>query len=274
MHRITTLMVLALSTALTRPASAEIDMIKNALGMKFVYIPAGSFRMGTPDTTVVVQEMDEPDAGAFEDESPAHSVTLSRSFLLGQTEVTQKQWLTVMENRPGPVENWQGKDWERLPVVSVSWNMARRFAEELSSLDPDYRYRLPTEAEWEYAARAGGEGVRPMPIEELTDSAWFIANSGDSPHPVATRRPNAWGLHDMLGNVWEWVADWYAPNTYADGAQRTDPVGPAAGPSRVRRGGSYHCPLYQTRPGYREANAPETAYSVIGFRLVAEKQWR
>jgi formylglycine-generating enzyme required for sulfatase activity len=151
----------------------------------------------------------------------------------------------------------------------VSWQDVQAFIESLSRRDPAYDYRLPTEAEWEYAARAGTEGNRPISEHELPEHAWFIANSGDNPHPVATRKPNAWGLYDMLGNAWEWTADWYAPQTYGQ-ADRVDPTGPEDGRSRVRRGGSYHCPLWQTRPGYRQANTPETRYSVLGFRLVAE----
>jgi formylglycine-generating enzyme required for sulfatase activity len=250
-------------------AAAQAGSVTNRLGMSFATIPAGSFRMGTGDRQAAIREMDEPDADAFRDEQPVHEVRISRPFLLGQTEVTQAEWLKVMENRPGPAEYWERNDWRNLPVVSVSWYMAQRFTEELGKLDPDYKYRLPTEAEWEYAARAGSTGLRPVPGDELPQHAWFILNSGDHPHPVATRQANAFGLHDMLGNAWEWVADWYAPDSYGDGGTRLDPAGPADGRSRVRRGGSYHCPLHQTRPGYRAANAPGTRYSVIGFRVVA-----
>lgn len=241
----------------------------NSLGMSFVTIPAGSFQMGTGDREAAIREMDEPDPDAFRDELPVHEIRISQPFLLGQTEITQAQWLEVMENRPGPAGYWEHDDWRHLPVVSISWHMARRFTEELGRLDPDYDYRLPTEAEWEYAARAGSRGLRPMPADQLPEHAWFIANSDDHPHPVASRLPNAFGVHDMLGNVWEWVADWYAPDSYGDGGLRADPAGVADGRSRVRRGGSYHCPLFQTRPGYRAANTPDTRYSVIGLRVVA-----
>jgi len=249
---------------------ADFDVVTNSIAMRFVNVPSSSYKMGTTDgdRLTAIKEMPEPDSSAFPDEQPVHEVHINHAFLLGQTEVTQAQWLTVMENRPGPEAYWNREDWRELPVVSVSWNMARRFTEELSKLDPDYDYRLPTEAEWEYAARAGTSGLRPMPVDELTDYAWFIANSGDEQHPVATRKANAFGLHDMFGNAWEWVADWYAPDTYGDGP-RVNPTGPADGRSRVRRGGSYHCPLFQTRPGFREANRPDTRYSVIGFRVVA-----
>jgi formylglycine-generating enzyme required for sulfatase activity len=173
-----------------------------------------------------------------------------------------------MQNRPGGVDFWTRENWETLPMATASWYMAQRFVEEINRLDRDYRYRLPTEAEWEYAARAGSQGLRPVAESELDHFAWFINNSGDEPHPVATREANAYGLYDMLGNVWEWVADWYAPDSYAR-LPATDPRGPGEGFAKVRRGGSYHCPIHLIRPGYRAANCPETAYSVQGFRLVA-----
>jgi formylglycine-generating enzyme required for sulfatase activity len=149
--------------------------------------------------------------------------------------------------------------------------MAQRFVEELNRVDGMFRYRLPREAEWEYAARAGSDGIRPYPSDRLTAHAWFIQNSGDVPHPVATRQPNAFGLYDMLGNALEWVEDRYAADIYT-ATRRIDPEGPEQGPLRVRRGGSYHCPLWQTRPAYRAADTPRTAYSVIGFRVAAEEK--
>jgi len=246
------------------------NTVSNNLGMIFVKIPAGYFQMGISEDErqVVIDEMEKPDFDAFLDEQPQHKVNISNAFLLGKTEVTQSQWLTVMENKPGPVKNWQQENWQALPVVSISWYMAKRFAEELSKMDTKYNYRLPTEAEWEYAARAGNNQLRPVPIEQLNDYAWHFQNSGDIPHPVASLKANAFGVHDMLGNVWEWVADWYAADTYIKNIT-TDPVGPEKGLSRVRRGGSYHCPLFQTRPNYRSANRPDTNYPVIGFRVVA-----
>lgn len=251
-------------------SAMQPEVVSNFLEMRFVRIPAGSFQMGTAedDRQAAIMEMPEPDDNAFRDEQPLHEVTFNKPLLLGQTEVTQGQWLRVMENRPGPVAHWQRKDWKALPVAGVSWDMARRFAEELGKLDPDYDYRLPSEAEWEYAARGGKSGLRPMADDELSEYAWFIANSGDEPHPVASRKANAFGIYDMLGNVWEWVADRYAADTYGGGSKRLNPTGPTDGRSRVRRGGSYHCPLYQTRPSFREANTPDTHYSVIGFRVV------
>jgi formylglycine-generating enzyme required for sulfatase activity len=245
------------------------DVIENFLGMRFVRIPAGEFIMGAGESDAARQEITKPGTGDVRDESPAHRVAVSAPFYLGETEVTQGAWLKVMENRPGPEDSWSRPDWERLPVSDVSWYMAARFAEELGKLDHDYSYRLPSEAEWEYAARAGSTGLWPVPFDKLKDNAWFINNSGDVPHPVATRKPNAFGLYDMLGNVWEWVADWYATDSYAHSAA-VDPVGPDEGVARVRRGGSWHCEANLVRPGYRAADTPDTAWPVLGFRVVAE----
>ena len=241
--------------------------------MIFIFIPPGEFRMGTrlEDTEDIAWEMPEPDASRFLDEVPAHTVVIRQGFWLGRTEVTQGQWHRLMDDKPGPDAYWQQADWKSLPVVSVSWDETQRFIARLNRHDTQFRYRLPTEAEWEYAARAGNTSPWPVSFEELGDYAWYIENSGDVPHPVATRKPNGFGLYDMLGNVWEWVHDHYDPNTYTE-ATRTDPTGPAHGTSRVRRGGSYHCPLYETRAGYRSANMPDMGYSVLGFRVVAEKR--
>ena len=190
------------------------QLYSNKIGMEFVSIPAGSFHMGLVDPWLIVEEMDEPNPEKFDDEMPQHAVEISTSFLMAKTEVTQGQWIAVMQSKPGPAENWQQSDWQELPVVSVSWNMTQKFIDKMNAIDAKFFYRLPTEAEWEYAARAGSNEVRPIPLDKLADYAWFIRNSNDNVHPVATRQPNKWGLHDMLGNVWEWVDDWYSPTIY------------------------------------------------------------
>jgi formylglycine-generating enzyme required for sulfatase activity len=173
-----------------------------------------------------------------------------------------------MDSRPGPTEHWDRRDWKQLPVVSVTWYDTQAFIMALNKRDNAFSYRLPTEAEWEYAARAGATGIRPFPETELVQHAWYIANSTDHIQPVATRAANPRGLHDMYGNVWEWVNDWYAPDTYRS-SSRTDPAGPDGGSKKIRRGGSYHCQAHLVRPAYRSADTPDTRYSVIGFRLVA-----
>ena len=244
------------------------DVIENRFGMQFVMIPAGTFNMGTVEVESARMEFPELKPDDVLDETPAHPVTITQSFYLGTTEVTQGVWFRVMENKPGPEAFWQVKEWQQRPMATSSWYMAARFVEELNKLDSDYRYRLPSEAEWEYAARAGSSGLRPMPVENLDEYAWFINNSGDKPQLVATRKPNAFGVYDMLGNTWEWVADWYADDSYAQ-ATAADPAGPAEGYAKVRRGGSYHCPIHLLRPGYRAANKPGVAYEVNGFRVIA-----
>jgi len=262
------LTLLLLALLLSSPVRAQ-DTIENFLGMRFVRIPAGEFVMGTDDPAAARAENPASKPGDLLDETPAHSVEITKAFYMGETEVTQAQWYRLMENRPGPETAWAREDRESLPVVSVSWPMAQRFVEEINRMDDRYRYRLPTEAEWEYVAKDGVNALRPVAIDDLEDYAWYIRNSSDMPHAVATRRPNRFGVYDMLGNVWEWVDDWYAADAYSR-EKRVDPAGPADGVSKVRRGGSYHCPLQLTRPGYRSANTPGTRYEVLGFRIVAE----
>jgi len=262
--RFAVILLLGFST----PTSAKNSMV-NQLGMRFIEIPAGTFTMGTVEVEAARLETPQPKPDDVLDETPAHEVKITQPFYLGETEVTQSAWLAVMENKPGAVNFWSRDDWETLPMATASWYMAQRFVEELNKMDKQYRYRLPTEAEWEYAARAGTQGLHSVPEEQLDRYAWFINNSADVPQPVASREANAFGLYDMLGNVWEWVNDWYAADAYIKSPQ-ADPTGPKEGFAKVRRGGSYHCPQHLLRPGYRAANKPGIAYSVQGFRLVAE----
>ncbi|MGB0712853.1 MAG: formylglycine-generating enzyme family protein [Gammaproteobacteria bacterium] len=236
--------------------------------LDFVPIPQGSFTMGTQDPTEIQLEHPKGGDAPVSDEMPAHTVTFSRGFEMARTEITQGQWYVVMGTRPGPESHWRRRDWASVPVTGVSWHRAVAFAEALERLDPAHAYGLPTEAQWEYAARAGSTGTRPFPLEELAEHAWYIENSDDIPQPVATRRPNAWGLHDMLGNAWEWTADGYDPAAY-ERVDRTDPE-VTGGFKRVRRGGSYHCPPHLVRPGYRAPDSPDARYSVLGFRVVRQ----
>ena len=260
-----------MSQAKVSPIEAPvIESVQNKWGMTLVKIHSGEFKMGLQDYTSALMDVPEPKKNELRDELPRHTVKISKDFYIGQTEVTQKQWLAIMENRPGPEKYWKQTDWESLPVVSVNWYMAQRFVEEINKMDDEFTYRLPSEAEWEYVARAGSAEDRPIATENLESYAWFINNSGDEQQPVASRKANAFGVHDMLGNVWEWVSDWYAPDTYTK-TTRQDPLGPENGQARVRRGGSYHCQIHLMRPGYRAANKPDVAYEVTGFRVVAEK---
>jgi formylglycine-generating enzyme required for sulfatase activity len=245
--------------------------IVNDVGMAFREIPAGEFTMGSTALDEIIIEQPDGKAAMVRDETPAHRVVFKQPFYLGITEVTQGQWQAVMgkDKQRGPDSHWSRKDWQQLPVVGVTWHDTQDFIERLNDSDAKYRYRLPTEAEWEYAARAGHSGMRPWPVEELPEFAWYIENSGDVIQPVATRKANAWGLHDLYGNVWEWTGDWYAPDYYAN-TPTVSPRGPGEGTKKVRRGGSFHCQVHLVRPGYRAADTPDTRYSVIGFRVVAE----
>ncbi len=267
-HPLLTALLLAILPALPIQLPAA-DTLQNNTGMTFQKIPAGEFIMGSADLDEVIIEQPDGNAAMVKDETPAHRVVFEQPFYLGTTEVTQAQWFTVMNTKPGPDSGWSRKDWQQLPVVSVTWHDTQAFIEKLNTKDSQYQYRLPTEAEWEYAARAGQAGLRPWPVDELVTHAWYIENSGDDIQPVATRKANAWGLHDLFGNVWEWTSDWYAPDYYAN-SPLDSPAGPPEGTKKIRRGGSFHCAIHLVRPAYRSADTPDTRYSVIGFRLVAE----
>jgi len=218
-------------------------------GMTFVVLPAGTFRMGSPK-----QENDR-DSGEV-----AHEVSLS-SFAIMTTELTQAQWAAVMGHNPS---RYRG---DNRPVEQVNWQDTQVFLERLNRKDPGKGYRLPTEAEWEYACRAGsqtrfhcGESRK-----ELEDYAWYSGNSKGGTQPVATRRPNNWGLYDMHGNVWEWCQDWLGP--YSDESQE-NPRGPGWGSEKVRRGGGWRLGAWNCRSALRGGNPPDYRHDVLGFRVV------
>ena len=226
----------------------------------YVRVPAGSFLMGSA--------ADEAEFEALE--GPQHRVHLGRSFWLKATPVTQGEWEAVMGANPSRFAAC-GAD---CPVEQVSWEDAVAYLNALSDregLERCYEgavfkgagclgYRLPTEAEWEYAARAGTSGAR---YGELTRIAWCWESSGDRTRPVGAKAPNAWGLYDMLGNVYEWVQDW--EGAYA-GEEATDPVGPASGAYRVLRGGGWSGDLRDVRAAYRASAPPDHRSDLVGFR--------
>ena len=160
------------------------------------------------------------DAACAADEKPAHQVQITKPYEIGKYEVTQAQWMAVMGSNPSTTKG------DNRPVETVSKNEAQDFLAKLTAMNDSYRYRLPTEAEWEYAARAG----EPLPVS-LDAVAWYAANSGNQTHPVGQKKPNAWGIYDMLGNVREWVSDLYAQDYYANS--------PAAAPTGPQGGGGY-----------------------------------
>ncbi len=264
--------ILFYSFALPIHADSNTKITTSSLiNLRFVTIPAGQFVMGTFDLTEAIADLPDPKAAMIKDETPAHTVIFEKPFQLSQTEVTQEVWFKIMQTKPGPVEHWQKKNWQQLPVVSVSWTDVNRFIDKLNQQSNALQYRLPTEAEWEYAARAGSTELRPFSKLEMDEYAWYRLSSNGEIQPVAQLKANDWGLHDMYGNAWEWVADWYNPDTYKNSV-KVNPQGPNQGTKRVRRGGSYHCPPHLIRPAYRAADAPDKAYSVLGFRLIVESR--
>ena len=215
-----------------------------ATSMEFVRIPAGTFMMGSEN--------------GDDDEKPIHQVRVTKPFYMGKFEVTQAQWQAVMGSNPSFFNGGN------LPIEQVSWNEAQEFIERLNERESTSSYRLPTEAEWEYACRAGTTGDY---AGDLGAMAWYKGNSDRKTHPVETKQANAFGLHDMHGNVWEWVQDWSAP-TYDANAPGDDPTGPQSGSSRVFRGGSWGSVAVSCRSADRGSNKPGDRYYGLGFRLV------
>jgi formylglycine-generating enzyme required for sulfatase activity len=238
-----------LSYAQAPGSPASGDAWVNSLGMRMVRAPAGSFQMGSLPGTPMRQEEEFP-----------HRVTLSRAFRIASTEVTQRQWLTLMSQSPSPQ---QGDD---LPVTSVSWKEAREFCLKLSQKE-GATYRLPTEAEWEYACRADTADA-PSDRTELDAVAWYADNSEGTTHPGGQKRPNAWGLHDMLGNVAEWTLDAYGP--YPRVEPDTGPPGPAGGSTRVVRGGSWRGFVPALRCAARTGTPESYQLPHVGLRVVLE----
>ena len=208
--------------------------------MEFVKISSGSFMMGG----------DKSDG-----EKPVHKITISNDFYMGKYEVTQAQWKAVMSSNPS---NFKG---DNLPVEQVSWDDAQEFIKKLNAKG-EGTYRLPTEAEWEYAARSGTTGDYAGNLDAM---AWYSTNSGNKTHEVGTKQANGWGLYDMHGNVWEWCADWYG--AYSSSAQ-TDPTGATSGSVRVFRGGGWFSDAVYLRSAIRNYNSPSYRGSVLGFRVV------
>jgi formylglycine-generating enzyme required for sulfatase activity len=223
----------------------------SGIGLELVAIPAGSFLMGSPK--------DEADR---KDNETQHSVTIGRVFWLGKYEVTQSEWESVMGVNPSRLRA-AGKN---APVEHVSWEDAQSFCAKLNastegSRPAGYVYCLPTEAEWEYACRAGTTGAW---AGDLAAMAWWGGNSDLKTHEVGEKSANAWGLHDMHGNVLEWCSDWYAG--YPAGSV-TDPVGASSGSIRVIRGGSWSNLAGLCRSAYRFRAGQGSRLSTLGFRL-------
>jgi formylglycine-generating enzyme required for sulfatase activity len=237
-------------------SSEDYTYISNSLGMTFRLIPSGTFVMGSP-TGELGQATNETQ----------YTVTLSESFYIQTAEVTQGQWLNVMNSNPSSAATCG----HNCPVENISWNDAQTFIVALNAMG-EGSYTLPTEAQWEYAARAGSNtAFANGGITETTSSAnldvmgWYVSNSDASPHAIAQKKANAWGLFDMHGNVLEWCNDWY--DTYPTGSV-TDPVGPSSGSERVRRGCGFNNEARHCRSAYRYKSSPGTQHNSFGLRLV------
>ena len=232
--------------------------ITNSIGMKLRLIPAGEFMMGSPEDGM----------------APQHKVRITKSFYVGVYEVTQAEYEKLMGENPsrfskggGGAEEVSGEDTSSHPVENVRWEDAVAFCERLSA-EEGKTYRLPTEAEWEYACRAGSTTRYSFGDDEesLGEYVWHTGNSDDKPHSVGKKKPNAWGLHDMHGNVWEWCADWYG--LYAS-EEVSDPSGPETGTSRVSRGGCWGSAAETCRAAFRIGSEPWNRDDDLGFRVAA-----
>ncbi len=244
----------------------------SSFSQKFIKIEAGEFMMGTQNFDSLAKEVKPDKLDHLKKELPAHRVKITKPFYLADTEVTQGLWYELMDSQPGKAKRWERGDWKELPVSRVSWQSVHEFIAVVNELDEQYRFRLPTEAEWEYAARAGTNGLRPFDYDEMSDYAWFRKSSKNKPMPVGMLKPNDWGLYDMIGNLWEWVEDSFDADYYKV-SPSIDPQGAELSIRKSMRGGSYHCTPERVRAGIRGSYVEHRSLSVLGFRLAAEKKF-
>ena len=237
-----------------RKAGERMVKTVNGIEYAFRWCPAGEFLMGSP--------FSEPYRN---DNETQHSVTLTRGFWMLETEVTQAMWKSVMgtsisqqrdkANTPWPLSG-EGSDY---PMYFVSWEECRSFCEKLSE-KLGLTVSFPTEAQWEYACRAGTTGA-------YAGMGWYYSNSGGGTYPVGQKKPNAWGLYDMHGNVWEWCQDWYDEDYYTE-SPTSDPTGPNSGSNRVYRGGGWIDDAQDCRSASRNWHSPDYRINYLGFRPV------
>lgn len=230
-----------------------LDTASNSIGMEFILIPPGTFRMGG----------DKKLEQAEDHETPRHLVKISIAFFMGKYEVTQSQWSKIMNNNPS-----EFKDGIR-PVERVSWNDVQAFIQKLNTKEKTNKYRLPTEAEWEYAARAGSENSYSFGSDanKLDQYGWYRRNSAGETHPVGQLKPNAWGLFDMHGNVHEWCQDWFDRKYYSQSPSHA-PLGPSSGLAKVLRGGDWGSEDWYCRCSSRSLSSPDRRSNRLGFRLI------
>lgn len=231
-------------------ANDSLEFTVEGVSFNMILVEHGSFMMGaTPEMS-----------NLYNDENPVHQVTLTCDYYIGKYEVTQKLWQVVMGSNP----SWFTGD--NLPIESVSWQDCQKFIRKLNSIT-GRRFRLPSEAEWEYAARGGrkSHGTKYSGGSDILDVAWYESNSGNRTHDVGTKQPNELGIYDMTGNVWEWCQDWYG--NYSSSYQ-TNPTGCASGSYRVCRGGSWGISARCCHSSSRSYEAPDGRFYVLGLRLV------
>jgi formylglycine-generating enzyme required for sulfatase activity len=240
-------------------ASDYVELVKSRLVV--VRIPAGKFRMGT-DKVLTADEKWKVCTGCpsrNDVERPVHEVAITADFWMGTFPVKQRQWQEVMGSNPSDLRD-AGPD---APVNMVTWEDVQSFSAKVNARQNRWTVRLPTEAEWEYAARAGTTGETYAP---LNDIAWYGENGSHTTHPVGQKLPNAFGLFDMLGNVWQWCQDWFGPYSKAP---VIDPKGPPTGDRRVTRGGCFYCDAIHERAARRNRDLEEHRSRSVGFRIVA-----
>jgi formylglycine-generating enzyme len=261
-------------------AVAQRPSFTNVIGMEFVQISPGTMLVGKfqpvcpqPEPVAAGEQGGDPRARwntddfrrcqemVKRDAMPGFTVRIARAYQIGKYEVTQAQWKRVMGSNPSRFQGAMVKNsTDRHPVDNVSWADAQEFIRKLNALDKTARYRLPTEFEWEYAARAGASGEPSW--DEIRESAWQSDVDLGTTHPVGSKKPNRWGLHDTLGNVWEWVADYYNEQLFAT------PVPPSTGTTHVLKGGSFVSDV-KNATWTTHAGGPGSGFDV-GFRLVRE----
>ncbi len=225
----------------------DVEKWTSPSGIEFILAPPGTFIMGHDEGEGAVK----------------HEVTITKPFYIGVYCVKQSEWMRVMGNNPSDIQD------ENRPVENVDYADCLAFIEKLNALEGVDKYRLPTEAEWEYASRAGNCENFCFGSKEdvLTEYGWFAKNSGDMTHPVGELKPNAWGIYDMHGNVEEWCCDWFEPST---GDAAVDPKGPSTGHDRVVRGGCWVSNARCCGSGWRNSDKPEEKGIFLGFRLARD----
>ncbi len=237
------------SAQVANESQNKITFTVKGVSFDMIKVKAGTFYMGA------TSEQQNPN----DDEKPAHKVILTRDYYIGKTEVTQALWIAVMGGNPSEFEG------ANKPVDNVTWDACQTFVKKLSAATGK-KFRLPTEAEWEFAARGGNNSKHYQYSggHYALDVAWYGKNSGGTTHEVATKQPNELGIYDMSGNVWEWCSDW--KGDYSSSVQY-NPTGPASGSNRVRRGGSWNVGAWYCRSSYRGYYYPDRRGINLGLRL-------